>query len=105
MIQPSFDDQLAKIRGLLEKMSQDAAEDQDPLLLHGYMEDLCEAAKKLPPADRTHAVTLMETLLAEIDTLIIVTQNEQTQLVKKLEHVRPHRQAVAAFLKASKTDQ
>jgi hypothetical protein len=104
MTQPSFDAQIAKIRGLLEQMRQNSAEETDPALLHASVSDLCEIAKSLPSSDKSHAAGLMEALLGEMDVLITSTRDIQASLAKKLDHVRPHRQAVAAFLKASKTD-
>jgi hypothetical protein len=104
MTQPSFDQKLASVRELLETMGLDNGEEADPALLHAGVAELCEIAKSLPPADRAHAASVMETLLSEIDTLIARTQDIQSVITKKLNHVRPHKQAVAAFLKASQTD-
>ncbi|MFM7621987.1 MAG: hypothetical protein ACKO57_03330 [Alphaproteobacteria bacterium] len=104
MTQLSFDAQLANIRGMLEQMRHDTTQDADPALLHTAVAALCDMARALPSSDRPHAATLMEALLADIDTLIATTREVQDNLAKKLDHVRPHRQAVAAFLKASKTD-
>jgi hypothetical protein len=104
MTQPSFDAQLANIRGLLERMRENTSEEIDPALLHTSVAALCDLAKALPASDKPHAATLMEALLADIDGLIAITRDVQANLAKKLDHVRPHRQAVAAFLKASKTD-
>ena len=104
MIQSSFDAQLAKIREFLEQMRQNSAEEADPALLHASVADLCDMAKSLPSSDKPYAAAQMEALLGEMDALIASTRDIQANLAKKLDHVRPHRQAVAAFLKASKTD-
>ena len=104
MTQPSFDVQLAKIRGLLEQMRQNSAEEIDPALLHASVADLCEIAKTLPSSEKPYASAFMDALLGEMDALIASTRDIQANLAKKLDHVRPHRQAVAAFLKASKAD-
>jgi hypothetical protein len=104
MTQSSFDAQFAKIQGLLEQMRQNSAEEADSALLHTWVADLCDMAKSLPSSDKPYAASQMEALLGEMDALIASTRDIQANLAKKLDHVRPHRQAVAAFLKASKTD-
>ena len=109
MTQPSFDDgsfdaHVAKIRGLLDPMRQNVATETDPAVLHACVAELCAIAKTLPSSEKAYATAVMEALLADMDTLIAHTRNLQASLAKKLNHVHPHRQAVAAFLKASKTD-
>lgn len=104
MIQSSFDAQMVRVRELLERMHKNNTKEDDPALLQVCIADLCDIAQTLPSSERSYAATLMEALLEEMDVLITNTRNVQANLAKKLDHVRPHRQAVAAFLKASKLD-
>ena len=100
----TFEGQLSAIQAIVNNLLENPTANINEHELNNRVALMCNTVKDLPVSDRKSAIVAIESLLRQIDNIITFIKTEQKSISKKLSHVRPHKNAVAAFLKASKVD-